>query len=113
MMGVYSKLRPASCSGSPAPLVCFDYGSRSEVFAGLYLKLLRGYALLATEQPVGKPPRRRDAGCLLAKLELAKRERRPAAGPGEEALTLGGLQLPRVVLANSSQLWEAPSGTLD
>jgi hypothetical protein len=28
-------------------LVCLDYVLRSDVFAGLYLKLLRGYALTA------------------------------------------------------------------
>ena len=32
-------------------VVCLDYVSRSEVYAGLYAKLLRGYALDAVEQP--------------------------------------------------------------
>lgn len=36
-------------------VVCLDYVSRSEVFAGLYAKLLRGYALDAIENPVDRP----------------------------------------------------------
>jgi hypothetical protein len=36
-------------------VVCLDYVSRSEVFAGLYAKLLRGYALDAIEQAVDRP----------------------------------------------------------
>src|SRR5919108_689896 len=36
-------------------IVCLDYVSRSDVFAGLYLKLLRGYALDAIERPLAKP----------------------------------------------------------
>jgi hypothetical protein len=38
-------------------VVCLDYVSRSDVFAGLYAKLLRGYALDALERPVEKPLR--------------------------------------------------------
>jgi hypothetical protein len=36
-------------------VVCLDYVSRSEVFAGLYAKLLRGYALDALEARVDRP----------------------------------------------------------
>jgi len=36
-------------------VTCLDYVSRSEVFAGLYAKLLRGYALDAIERPVDAP----------------------------------------------------------
>jgi hypothetical protein len=69
-------------------LVCLDYVSRSDVFAGLYLKLLRGYALSAIERPLDKPLRRRDLGRFLGELKLAKRHRRPSVGLGEEgALT--------------------------
>jgi hypothetical protein len=39
-------------------VVCLDYVSRSDVFAGLYAKLLRGYALDALERPVDRPLRR-------------------------------------------------------
>jgi hypothetical protein len=67
-------------------LVCLDYVSRSEVFAGLYLKLLRGYALSALECPVETPLRRRDVGRFLGELELAKRHRRAAVGLGEEGM---------------------------
>jgi hypothetical protein len=67
-------------------LVCLDFVSRSEVFAGLYLKLLRGYALSAIERPLEKPLRRRDLGRFLGELELAKRERRKAVGLGEEGV---------------------------
>jgi hypothetical protein len=38
-------------------VVCLDYVSRSDVFAGVYAKLLRGYALDALERPVDKPLR--------------------------------------------------------
>jgi hypothetical protein len=72
--------------GIGGKLVCLDYVSRSEVFAGLYLKLLRGYALSALECPVEAPLRRRDVGRFLGELELAKRHRRAAVGLGEEGL---------------------------
>ena len=72
--------------GIAGRLVCLDFVSRSDVFAGLYLKLLRGYALSAIEQSVDKPLRRRDLGRFLGELELAKRDRRPAVGLGEEGL---------------------------
>ena len=36
-------------------IVCIDYVSRSDVYAGLYSKLLRGYALDAIEHPVDAP----------------------------------------------------------
>ena len=72
--------------GIAGELVCLDFVSRSEVFAGLYLKLLRGYALSAIERPLDKPMRRRDLGRFLGELELAKRARRPAVGLGEEGV---------------------------
>ncbi len=72
--------------GIAGRLVCLDYVSRSEVFAGLYLKLLRGYALSAIEQPLVRPLRRAAVGRFLGELELAQRQRRPAAGLGEEGL---------------------------
>jgi hypothetical protein len=72
--------------GVAGELVCLDYVSRSDVFAGLYLKLLRGYALSAIERPLDKPLRRRAVGRFLGELELAKRDRRPAVGLGEEGV---------------------------
>jgi hypothetical protein len=70
--------------GIAGRLVCLDYVSRSEVFAGLYLKLLRGYALEAIETPVDRPLRKAAVGRFLGELELAQRARRPAVGLGEE-----------------------------
>jgi len=64
-------------------LVCLDYVSRSDVFAGLYLKLLRGYALDAIESPVEKPLSQAAVGRFLGELELAGRAARPAVGAGE------------------------------
>jgi hypothetical protein len=72
--------------GIAGELVCLDYVSRSDVFAGLYLKLLSGYALSAIEQPVDRPLRRRDLGRFLGEFALAKRACRPAVGLGEERL---------------------------
>jgi hypothetical protein len=72
--------------GIAGRLVCLDYVSRPEVFAGLYRKLLRGYALDALEAPVDRPLPRRSIGRFLGELELAKRERRPGVGLGEEGL---------------------------
>ncbi len=39
--------------GIGGKVVCLDYVSRPDVFAGLYAKLLRGYALDAIERPAG------------------------------------------------------------
>jgi ARG and Rhodanese-Phosphatase-superfamily-associated Protein domain len=64
-------------------LVCLDYVSRSDVFAGLYLKLLRGYALDAIESRVEKPASDAAIGRFLGELELAGRASRPAVGLGE------------------------------
>jgi RNA polymerase sigma factor (sigma-70 family) len=55
--------------GIAGELICLDFVSRSEVFAGLYLKLLRGYALSAIERPLDRPLRRRDLGRFLGELE--------------------------------------------
>src|SRR5439155_10259335 len=69
--------------GIAGRLVCLDYVSRSEVFAGLYLKLLRGYALEAIETPVDKPLRKAAVGRFLGELELAQRTSGPAIGLGK------------------------------
>ena len=69
--------------GIAGRLVCLDYVSRSEVFAGLYLKLLRGYALDALETPLDRPLRKAAVGRFLGELELAQRTRRPVVGLGE------------------------------
>ena len=68
---------------------CLDYVSRSEVFAGLYRKLLRGYALDALERPVERPLSKAAVGRFLGELELADRAWRPAVGLGEEGRFAG------------------------
>lgn len=44
--------------GIAGQIVCLDYVSRPDVFAGLYAKLLRGYALDAMETPEDRPLRK-------------------------------------------------------
>lgn len=64
---------------------CLDYVSRSDVWAGLYPKLLRGYALDALEAGVDAgPPPERMARFLKSYFE-ARRARRPRVGLGEES----------------------------
>ena len=64
-------------------IACLDYVSRSDVFAGLYGKLLRGYALSAMERPIDRPLRKADIGRFLGELELAALHSQPASGVGE------------------------------
>ena len=54
-------------------VVCLDFVSRSEVYAGLYAKLLRGYALDAVEQPIDAPLPTEYIDRLLARLPRASR----------------------------------------
>ena len=54
-------------------VVCLDYVSRSEVYAGLYAKLLRGYALDAVEQPGDAPVPEDYARLLVRRIARAKR----------------------------------------
>jgi len=61
-------------------IACLDYVSRSDVFAGLYGKLLRGYALSAIESPASLPLRKAEVGRFLGELEVA--ERIPGAARG-------------------------------
>lgn len=70
-------------------IVCLDYVSRSDVFAGLYSKLVRGYALDALESPRERPLSKAAVGRFLGELELAERVRHPAAGLGEEGELAG------------------------
>ena len=55
-------------------LVCLDFVSRSDVFAGLYHKLLRGYALDAIESRSDRPLSNAAVGRFLGELELASGE---------------------------------------
>jgi hypothetical protein len=70
-------------------LACLDYVSRPDVFAGLYGKLLRGYALQALMVDSEGPFPRAALGRFLGELELAPRALRPAAGLGEEGALSG------------------------
>jgi hypothetical protein len=70
--------------GIAGELVCLDYVGRSDVFAGLYLKLLRGYALDAIERPAEDGLRRRAVERFLAAVREAARRREPAVGLGKE-----------------------------
>jgi hypothetical protein len=79
--------------GIAGRLVCLDFVGRSDVFAGLYLKLLRGYALDAIERPVEKGLRRRAVERFLAALRETERRRYPAVGLGDENRFAGGAEL--------------------
>ena len=57
--------------GIGGKIVFLDYVSRSDVFAGLYAKLLRGYALEALETRVERPIEPVEARKFLADLETA------------------------------------------
>lgn len=61
-------------------LACLDYVSRSDVFAGLYSKLLRGYALDAIEAPREAVLSQAAVGRFLGELELAERREGELAG---------------------------------
>jgi hypothetical protein len=65
-------------------VVCLDYVSRSDVYAGLYPKLLRGYALDAVEHPVDAPVPHEFVARLLARVARAHREPQPLVGLGHE-----------------------------
>jgi ARG and Rhodanese-Phosphatase-superfamily-associated Protein domain len=65
-----------------------DYVSRSDVFAGLYAKLLNGYALDAIGAS-DRPLPRTAVGRFLGELELAERTWRPAVGLGEAGELVG------------------------
>lgn len=74
--------------GIGGQLVCLDYVSRPDVFAGLYPKLLRGYALEALGQPEGKL-RPREVASFLRRLERAERRVSQPTGAGTERRLVG------------------------
>ena len=69
--------------------VCLDFVSRPDVFAGLYRKLLRGYALQAVERPVERPLRRRAVERFLAAIDRGSAQIARTAGAGS-TLRYGG-----------------------
>ncbi len=72
-------------AGIGGVLACLDYTGRADVFAGLYAKLLRGYALDAIERPVEKPLRRATVQRFLRAVAAAPRRLAPAVGLGSES----------------------------
>jgi hypothetical protein len=70
-------------------IACLDYVGRADVFAGLYAKLLRGYALDATERPVPKRLARRAVESFLHGIERAPRRLAPAVSLGSESRFAG------------------------
>jgi hypothetical protein len=66
-------------------VVCLDFVSRSDVYAGLYTKLLRGYALDAIEEPEDAPVPTAFVERLLARIERAKRLPAAQIGLGRAA----------------------------
>jgi hypothetical protein len=69
--------------------VCLDFVSRPDVFAGLYKKLLRGYALQAVERPVERPLRRRAVERFLAAIDRGSAQMVHTPGAGS-TLRYGG-----------------------
>ena len=69
--------------------VCLDFVSRPDVFAGLYRKLLRGYALQAVERPVERPLRRRAVERFLSAIDRGSAQMARTAGAGS-TLRYGG-----------------------
>jgi hypothetical protein len=71
-------------------LALLDYVGRSDVFAGLYAKLLRGYALDALEAP-NRPLGPSDVRAFVRSLERAEGRLVPAVAEGSEAGLDGGV----------------------
>lgn len=74
-------------------VICLDCVSRSDVFAGLYLKLLRGYALDALERPLERRVAKATVERFLAGIAGAPRAEQPAVGLGRERRFPGGREL--------------------
>jgi hypothetical protein len=66
-------------------IACLDYVGRADVFAGLFAKLLRGYALDALEHPVPEPLRSETVDRFVAEVAAADRRLAPAVGLGSES----------------------------
>jgi hypothetical protein len=79
-------------------VVCLDFVSRSDVYAGLYAKLLRGYALDAIEHSTDAPVSTERIERLLSRLGRAPRTPGPQVGLGQ----MWQLASPRFT---GSELW--------
>ena len=75
--------------GIGGELVCLDYVSRSDVFAGLYAKLLRGYALDALERPLPKALAQEAVEAFLTRLGRTRRHLAAAVALGSESRLRG------------------------
>jgi hypothetical protein len=73
-------------------IVCLDFVSRSDVFAGLYRKLLRGYALQAVERPLERPLRRRAVERFLAAIDRGSAQMAQTPGAGSTLRYGGGVR---------------------
>jgi hypothetical protein len=62
-------------------VTCLDFVGRSDVYAGLYAKLLRGYALDAIERPVDAPVPKEYVASLLRRIGRARRAATPVKLP--------------------------------
>ena len=81
-------------------VVCLDFVGRSDVYAGLYSKLLRGYALDAIERPLDAPVPNEYVASLLRRIT-----RRPGARLRSSASARSvGSSRPRLVGSSSSSV---------
>ena len=79
--------------------VLLDYVGRADVFAGLYAKLLRGYALDAVEAPAGRELRPDDVRAFVRALERTDGRLVPAVAEGSET-RLDGEVVGRALVAH-------------
>jgi len=64
---------------------CLDFVGRSDVFAGLYAKLLRGYALEAVERPFDRPLRKIAVTRFLAAINAKEQSSSPRSAWARKA----------------------------
>jgi hypothetical protein len=64
---------------------CLDFVGRSDVFAGLYAKLLRGYALEAVERPLDRPLRKIAVTRFLAAINAKEQSSSPRSAWARKA----------------------------
>jgi hypothetical protein len=84
-------------------VVCLDFVSRSDVYAGLYAKLLRGYALDAIEHPNDAPVPKEYLVRLFDRIRRAPRAPAPLVGLGQASL-LSSRRVPGIELRLGDEL---------